>query len=646
MSIVLEHLTKRYEGHPVVNNVSLEVANGEFFVLLGPSGSGKSTVLRMIAGLTGIDQGRVLLHGRDVTRLLPQQRDTGFVFQHYALFRHMTVGDNVEFALSIRKVAQRERRRRRDELLELVGLAGLGQRMPHQLSGGQQQRVALARALAHQPQVLLLDEPFGALDAKIRIELRRTLKQVQREIGTTAIFVTHDQEEAFELADRLGVMNAGRLLEVGPADELYQRPQTEFVATFLGTANLMVGECVDNVVRLGPVQLPLQTEAAQSGVTRRVQVLFRPEDVAIAPSVEQLASAGGTRPVGEATVEHSTFVGAFERLRLRLPALPGVQPIAPPVPYGSASVLVEAMRSPDQQRRFPLQVGDRAWLGVQRIHALTHPGLRFLIVTDSSAPAQAALAVGGQIARLAHARTTILGYGRDEAALNLQLQAAKDQLGSGLPALETIASDEPPGLAVAHAVERQPYDLVVLGTPAQGGLDLAEQNLQKGQYHVLLVPSERPTPARMLICVASGEPGKEDVLFAGRLARHLGAEATLMSVVPPDAGDQQRAQIERFLEAGVRTLGRLGIPAETLLRTGRVRDEILAQMSAGNHDMLVLGAPLGGRDGRGPLAGLVGQIVSSATNYPVLIVRSRYVAGTPAWIAPNGRVNNVEEVIR
>ncbi|KPV49705.1 hypothetical protein SE17_31095, partial [Kouleothrix aurantiaca] len=224
MSIVLEQLSKRYERHPVVQNVSLELADGEFFVLLGPSDSGKSTILRMIAGLTEIDQGRVLLHNRDVTGLPPQARGVGFVFQNYALFRHMTVAENVEFGLTIRKVAKAERRRRRDELLELVGLGGLGARMPRQLSGGQQQRVALARALAYQPEVLLLDEPFGALDAQIRVELRRSLRRIQREIGPTTIFVTHDQEEAFELADRIGVMNAGRLLEVGPPEELYEHP--------------------------------------------------------------------------------------------------------------------------------------------------------------------------------------------------------------------------------------------------------------------------------------------------------------------------------------------------------------------------------------------------------------------------------------
>ena len=192
MSIVLDQLTKRFDGHPVVNRLSLEIANGEFFVLIGPSGSGKSTVLRMIAGLNTVNEGRVVLHGRDVTFAAPQQRGVGFVFQHYALFQHMSVADNIEFALRVRKVPVNQRQKRRDELLEIVGLAGLGGRIPAQLSGGQQQRVALARALAHQPEVLLLDEPFGALDAKIRIELRRALRNVQSELGITTIFVTHD----------------------------------------------------------------------------------------------------------------------------------------------------------------------------------------------------------------------------------------------------------------------------------------------------------------------------------------------------------------------------------------------------------------------------------------------------------------------
>src|SRR5262245_9688862 len=343
MSIIIEQLTKRYEGHPVVNNVSLEVADGEFFVLLGSSGSGKTTILTMIAGLTRVDQGRVLLHGRDVTHLPTQERRVGFVFQHYALFQHMTVADNIEFGLRVRKVPAAERRRRCEELLELVGLTGLGSRMPTQISGGQQQRVALARALAHRPDVLLLDEPLGALDAKIRVELRRTLRSIQEELGITTILVTHDQEEAFELADRLGVMSFGRLLEVGLPQELYQYPQTEFVATFLGTANLLVGQGTTDGVKVGPIHFPLSQEAKPVGDAPRVQVLFRPEDVALASSPEALDCP----QLGRGEVEESTFVGSFERLRLRLPPIPGVRPIAPPVAFGSGSVLVEVTRSQD-----------------------------------------------------------------------------------------------------------------------------------------------------------------------------------------------------------------------------------------------------------------------------------------------------------
>ncbi|MCX6046333.1 MAG: ABC transporter ATP-binding protein, partial [Chloroflexi bacterium] len=413
MSILLEQLTKRYEGHPVVNNVSLEVADGEFFVLLGSSGSGKTTVLSMIAGLTGIDEGRVLLHGRDVTQLPTQERRVGYVFQNYALFQHMSVADNIEFGLRVRKVAVNERRKRRDELLELVGLAGLGNRMPRQISGGQQQRVALARALAHQPDVLLLDEPLGALDAKIRIELRRTLKTIQRELRLATILVTHDQEEAFELADRLGVMSFGRLLEIGLPEALYQHPQTEFVATFLGTANLMVGHATREGVQVGPHHFPMQHAPGSVDDTQRVQVLFRPEDVILATATDGL----GCTPLGQGEVEQTTFGGSFERLRLRLPPIPGVRAISPPVPYGSNAIIIEATRTQDQVGRLPLLPGQKVWVGINRIHALTHPGLRFLLPTDGSPPAQAALVVAGQIARLAHARVTLLGYGLTGEAL-------------------------------------------------------------------------------------------------------------------------------------------------------------------------------------------------------------------------------------
>ncbi len=643
MSIMLEQLNKRYEGPPVVNNVTLEIVDGEFFVLLGPSGSGKSTILRMIAGLASVDQGRVLLRGRDVTRLLPQERGVGFVFQNYALFRHMSVAENVEFGLKIRKVAAAERRRKRDELLELVGLAGLGGRMPRQLSGGQQQRVALARALAYQPEVLLLDEPFGALDAKIRVELRRTLRNIQREIGTTTIFVTHDQEEAFELADRLGVMNVGRLLEVGRPDELYQRPQTEFVATFLGTANLLVGRCTDDGVQIGALHFPLNTAARPGNGDVRVQVLFRPEDVALAATEDELAGPA----LGRAEVEQITFIGSFERLRLRLPPIAGVRPIAPETPFGSDAILVEVTRSQDQARRFPLAPGDHAWMGVRRIHALAHPGLSFLLLTDGSPATQPAVELGGQLARMAHARTTILAYNDerpDPAALQRHLQDTREQIGSGLPALETRHTRAPAAIAAAREIERQSYDLVVIAAP-QSNYDLAEQILQAGEHHLLLATHMQSTPARVLICVATGEPGKDDVLFAGRLLRHLGAEVMVLSVLRQTAPPQERARAERFIAAGVRTLTLLGVQAQSKLRVGAVRDEIIDEMIAGGYDMLVLGAPLPRDDRRSALAGIVGEILNGATERPVLIVRSQSIARKP-WPELNRRLANLEEVIR
>ncbi|MBX7237271.1 MAG: ATP-binding cassette domain-containing protein [Caldilineales bacterium] len=620
MSIVLDQLTKRYSGHPVVNNVSLEVADGEFFVLLGSSGSGKTTVLSTIAGLTTADHGRVLLHGRDVTQLPPQERRIGFVFQNYALFQYMTVADNIEFGLSIRKTPKSERRRRRDELLELVGLAGLGNRMPRQLSGGQQQRVALARALAHRPEALLLDEPLGALDAKIRAELRRTLRAIQRELGITTILVTHDQEEAFELADRLGVMNFGRLLEVGPPDELYLRPQTEFVAAFLGAPNLLVGKRAAGGVQVGPVQFPLTGEFGSDGQDERVQVLFRPEDVLVSDS-----AVIDCPLLGCGRVEQLSFAGSFERLRLRLPPIAGVRPIAPPVTFGEDAVLVEATRSQDLVERLPLQPGQEVWVGVRRVHALAHPGLRFLIATDGSAQAQAALDLGGQIARLAHARTVVLGYGLKGEALRRHLQAAKEQLGSGLASLEARATIDPLAEAVRREAEREPCDLVVLGMAGREGQALAEALLEAGEHNLLLVSHGRLALDRALICVTSGEPGKDDVLFAGRLLRHLGAQATLLSVLPEGEDlELNRERAERFLGGGVRSLDALGVPARTATRTGQVGVEIDNELAAGKYDLLVLGSPLADRDGRISLAGVVGQMLNKVTEMPILIVRSAH----------------------
>jgi len=237
MSIHVEHVSKSFSAYPALNDVSLTLRDREFVALLGPSGSGKTTLLRILAGLEAAETGKVWFGKRDVTADKPASRGIGFVFQHYALFAHMTVADNIAFGLDVMsrasRPAKRDIRRRVDQLLELVQLPGLGKRYPSQLSGGQRQRVALARALARQPRILLLDEPFGALDAKVRRELRGALREIHDELGLTSIFVTHDQEEAFALADRVALLNQGRIEQFGTPAEIAAAPANDFVRDFL-----------------------------------------------------------------------------------------------------------------------------------------------------------------------------------------------------------------------------------------------------------------------------------------------------------------------------------------------------------------------------------------------------------------------------
>jgi sulfate transport system ATP-binding protein len=256
MRIEVEAISKQFGEFRALDDITLEVPNGSLTALLGPSGSGKSTLLRIIAGLETPDQGTVLIDGTDVTHARPQERAIGFVFQHYAPFAHMTVRDNVGFGLKIRKRPKTEVRARVDELLSLVGLTKWSEQRPHQLSGGQRQRMALARALAVEPRVLLLDEPFGALDATVRAELREWLRRLHDERGVTTVLVTHDQEEAMEVADRIAVMNTGNIEQVGSPREVYDRPASEFVMSFVGPVSTVGGRLVrphDVTVSLVPI---------------------------------------------------------------------------------------------------------------------------------------------------------------------------------------------------------------------------------------------------------------------------------------------------------------------------------------------------------------------------------------------------------
>ncbi|MER6263191.1 ABC transporter ATP-binding protein [Streptomyces sp900105245] len=296
-------LRREFGATVALDGLDLTVRPGEFLALLGPSGCGKTTALRMLAGFEHPDSGAVLVDGEDVTRVPAHRRDAGMVFQSYSLFPHLDAVDNVAFGLRMRKVRTAERRARAAELLELVGLGDKGARYPHQLSGGQQQRIALARALALRPRVLLLDEPLSALDAKVRLTLREEIRRLQQELGITTLFVTHDQEEALSVADRVAVMRAGRLEQCAGPAELYGRPATAFVAEFVDTMSRLPGELRDGTVEVLGQRLPAEGEVPDGAV----DVLVRPEAVRL-----HTDERGGARVVATA------FLGAVVRVTVRL----------------------------------------------------------------------------------------------------------------------------------------------------------------------------------------------------------------------------------------------------------------------------------------------------------------------------------------
>jgi putative spermidine/putrescine transport system ATP-binding protein len=310
----IENLSKTFGTHTVLHQFDLSIERGEFITFLGPSGCGKTTVLRMIAGFETATRGSIRLDRRDVTYMRTRQRKVGMVFQSYALFPNMTIADNIGFGLKVLRRPQAEIRQRVEEMLQLIKLPTLGERYPWQLSGGQQQRVALARALAGKPQVLLLDEPLSALDAKIRVSLREDIRALQRELGITSIFVTHDQEEALSISDRIVVMNEGRVEQIGTPSEIYNYPRTRFVASFVGTLNVLSGQVVDPasgriVVEGQELRTSHAFEAGDAGKRRLLAV--RPEAIVLEAPVNG-------RNTLAATVEEVNFLGAVVRIRARV----------------------------------------------------------------------------------------------------------------------------------------------------------------------------------------------------------------------------------------------------------------------------------------------------------------------------------------
>jgi sulfate/thiosulfate transport system ATP-binding protein len=314
---------KKFGDVDALDDVSLHVPSGSLTALLGPSGSGKSTLLRAIAGLEDLDGGRVVIGDRDMTRTAPQRRDIGFVFQHYAAFKHMTVRDNIAFGLRVRRRPKPEIARRVDDLLGLVALDGLQHRYPAQLSGGQRQRMALARALAVDPQVLLLDEPFGALDARVRADLRAWLRRLHHEVQVTTVLVTHDQEEALDIADRIAVMNRGRIEQVGDPDVLYDRPANDFVMSFLGSVSVLAGQ------RVRPHDIRIARHAPKDASRGVRAVVERVARLGFEVRVDLCDAADGTRFSAQITrgdddllaLEVDDVVHAWVT---RVPALPAV----------------------------------------------------------------------------------------------------------------------------------------------------------------------------------------------------------------------------------------------------------------------------------------------------------------------------------
>jgi spermidine/putrescine transport system ATP-binding protein len=312
-AIGLVGVSKRFGGVGAVDDISLEIAEGEFFSLLGPSGCGKTTTLRMVAGFERPDEGRIVLQGNDVTTVPANRRPVNMVFQQYALFPHMSVYDNVAFGLKVKGVSRREHAGRVKEMLRIVELEGLERRRPRQLSGGQQQRVALARALVNSPAALLLDEPLGALDVKLRKQMQLQLKAIQHDVGTTFVYVTHDQEEALAMSDRIAVMNRGRVEQIGSPREIYEHPGTAFVADFIGSLNaldLVIDELLGTyaVSRFGEGQRVVVPVASDYGTGDAVRIAVRPERVQIGP-IDDPSRDGGSRLEG--TIAEIVYLGMY-----------------------------------------------------------------------------------------------------------------------------------------------------------------------------------------------------------------------------------------------------------------------------------------------------------------------------------------------
>ena len=371
-AIRVRGLTKSYGAQRVLDGLDLDIAKGAMLVVLGPSGSGKTTLLRVVAGLETPDSGEVFLHGRDASALPPQERRLGVVFQEQALFQRMTVEENIAFGLGLRRAPRDEVRKKVSELLDLIRLAEHRKKYPAQLSGGQRQRVAVARALAYRPEAMLFDEPFSALDAVTRAELRREVRTMLRTVGMPALFITHDQEEALELADEIAVLNNGRIEQIGSPFEVYNHPKNEFVATFLGAANVLLGRWHRDGIRMGSLRVKRPESSAVFNERQPVKVVFRPEDVVLNFQMQLLDTPYF---LGNAIVDDVSYVGPAERLvvQLIINDLPSSDDSFADV---MATFPITITRTKWEASDMELSPGDRVAVGLKDFRVLAHYPLR------------------------------------------------------------------------------------------------------------------------------------------------------------------------------------------------------------------------------------------------------------------------------
>ena len=368
----VEHLTKFFGEQHILDNISFSLAEGESLVLLGPSGSGKSTTLRILAGLETPDTGEIFLNGRHIAHLRARERNIGVIFQDYALFPRMTVIDNIAFGLKIRRVKKRVRLAKAEDLLAMVGLSEHRDKYPGQLSGGQKQRIAIARAVAYQPDLLLFDESFSALDPQTRVALRREIRALLQRLRIPAIFITHDQEEAMELGDRIAILNAGKLEQIGTPYEVYTHPQTEFVATFLGAANVVPARWRGRVIEFDSDRTLPGPEGVEPVQSTEVKVVFRPEDIILAhPNAPSILGAETPSSLGRGEVLDVTFSGATETLLVKLlPRTTSGLTLAAQDGKATQNFTVKVTRTKWDADKLRLRAGDQVFVGLRHYQIL------------------------------------------------------------------------------------------------------------------------------------------------------------------------------------------------------------------------------------------------------------------------------------